>query len=45
MNELLTDRAKAEQLARAGIERAGKFSWERAASETILSYERALNSR
>jgi glycosyltransferase involved in cell wall biosynthesis len=45
MNELLSDRSQAEQLARAGIERAGTFSWERAARETITSYERALNSR
>jgi glycosyltransferase involved in cell wall biosynthesis len=45
MNELLTDRSKADQLARAGVERAAAFSWERAARETIASYERALNSR
>ena len=45
MNELLSDRAKAEELVRVGMERAGKFSWERAASETVASYERALNSR
>jgi alpha-1,3-rhamnosyl/mannosyltransferase len=45
MNELLTDRAKAEELARVGIERAKKFSWERVARETIATYERAVASR
>jgi glycosyltransferase involved in cell wall biosynthesis len=45
MNELLTDRGKAEQLARAGTKRAATFSWERAARETIASYARAVSAR
>jgi glycosyltransferase involved in cell wall biosynthesis len=45
MNELLTDRSKAEQLVRLGTQRAATFSWERVARETISTYERAVNSR
>jgi glycosyltransferase involved in cell wall biosynthesis len=45
VDDLLTDPELAERLAAAGAERAQAFSWERAASETIASYERALRSR
>jgi glycosyltransferase involved in cell wall biosynthesis len=42
VDELLSDRSLAERLARAGSERAKAFSWERAATETVASYERAF---
>jgi glycosyltransferase involved in cell wall biosynthesis len=44
MNELLTDAALARRLAEAGAERAKAFSWERAAAQTLASYERALTA-
>jgi glycosyltransferase involved in cell wall biosynthesis len=45
IDDLLTDRSLAERLAQAGKERAKLFSWERAAKETIATYERALKER
>jgi glycosyltransferase involved in cell wall biosynthesis len=39
---LLADRRLREQLATAGQEQAAKFTWERAATGTLASYERAL---
>jgi glycosyltransferase involved in cell wall biosynthesis len=42
MERLLSDRALAERLARAGRERAATFSWERTAKLTVESYRRAL---
>lgn len=42
LNSLLDDRALAERLIVEGRRRAALFSWRRAASETIASYERAL---
>jgi glycosyltransferase involved in cell wall biosynthesis len=39
---LLADRGLREQLATAGQEQAAKFTWERAATGTLASYERAL---
>jgi glycosyltransferase involved in cell wall biosynthesis len=43
MAALLSDPELRARLARAGRERAGRFSWERAARETLASYERALS--
>jgi glycosyltransferase involved in cell wall biosynthesis len=45
VDELLSDRPLAARLAAAGTVRAGAFSWERVAKETVASYERALNER
>ena len=42
VGRLLTDRALAEELAAKGRRRAARFSWRRAAEETLASYERAL---
>jgi glycosyltransferase involved in cell wall biosynthesis len=42
IERLLTDRELAERLARAGREQAARFSWERAATQTVESYRRAL---
>jgi glycosyltransferase involved in cell wall biosynthesis len=42
MHRLLTDAAIRERLIRAGQQQARRFSWERAARETVCSYERAL---
>jgi glycosyltransferase involved in cell wall biosynthesis len=44
VNSLLDDRALAERLIVEGRRRAALFSWQRAASETIASYERALTA-
>jgi glycosyltransferase involved in cell wall biosynthesis len=44
VNSLLDDRALAERLIVDGRRRAALFSWQRAASETIASYERALTA-
>lgn len=40
---LLRDEGERERLAAAGRERSRQFSWERAARETLASYERALD--
>jgi glycosyltransferase involved in cell wall biosynthesis len=45
MEDLLTDSELARRLAEAGAKRAKAFSWERTASETLASYERAFSSR
>jgi glycosyltransferase involved in cell wall biosynthesis len=44
IRRLLTDRALAERLADRGRERARQFRWHRAASETLETYERALDA-
>lgn len=41
LRRLLEDRALAEQLARAGVERARTFTWERTARATLASYRHA----
>jgi glycosyltransferase involved in cell wall biosynthesis len=45
VEELLSDRAVADELAAAGRRQAGKFSWERTAEETLQVYERAWTQR
>ena len=42
LSDLLGDRELRENLAKAGRERAGSFTWERTARETAESYERAF---
>jgi glycosyltransferase involved in cell wall biosynthesis len=42
MRTVLADAALAARLGEAGRRRAERFSWERAARETLASYERAL---
>jgi len=42
IERLLSDRALAERLRAAGVARAATFTWERTASMTLESYERAL---
>jgi glycosyltransferase involved in cell wall biosynthesis len=42
LTQLLDDRALADRLGRAGLERARGFTWERTARATLASYERAL---
>lgn len=42
---VLTDADLAARLARAGVERARSFSWERAAKETLAVYDRVAHSR
>jgi glycosyltransferase involved in cell wall biosynthesis len=42
LTRLLDDRALADRLARAGLERARDFTWARTARATLASYERAL---
>jgi glycosyltransferase involved in cell wall biosynthesis len=44
MMRLLDDAALAERLAAAGPERAARFSWRRAAAETLAAYDRALSA-
>jgi glycosyltransferase involved in cell wall biosynthesis len=43
LDRLLHDPATAERLRKAGPEQAAKFSWRRAAEDTLRSYERTLN--
>lgn len=42
---LLSDRALAERLSAAGLERESRFSWEQTARGTLASYERAWATR
>jgi glycosyltransferase involved in cell wall biosynthesis len=42
VNSVLADRTLAQRLSTEGRRRAAMFSWQRAAAETIASYERAL---
>jgi glycosyltransferase involved in cell wall biosynthesis len=44
IERILTDRALAERLRTAGLERARRFSWTAAAEGTVASYRRALDS-
>jgi glycosyltransferase involved in cell wall biosynthesis len=44
LETLLTDTARADELRRAGRERAAQFTWEATARATLASYERALAS-
>jgi glycosyltransferase involved in cell wall biosynthesis len=44
IERLLADRAEAERLRRAGLERAARFTWAATAAGTLASYERALRS-
>jgi glycosyltransferase involved in cell wall biosynthesis len=41
---LLTDRAEADRLRAAGLDRAARFTWEATARATLASYERALRA-
>jgi glycosyltransferase involved in cell wall biosynthesis len=45
MRRILTDRARRDRLAYAGMERAKSFSWERAARETLSVYQYAIQSQ
>jgi alpha-1,3-rhamnosyl/mannosyltransferase len=42
---LLTDRPEAERLRARGLERAGRFTWERTARATLAGYARAMSAR
>lgn len=42
VERLLHDDAEAARLSAAGLRRAATFTWERAATRTLASYERAL---
>jgi len=42
LGRLLDDPALRERLARAGLERAAQFSWERTATATVAAYREAL---
>lgn len=42
---ILRDRRRAAQLAAAGRARAARFSWSATATQTLVSYERALSTR
>jgi glycosyltransferase involved in cell wall biosynthesis len=42
MDELLTDPSQAERFARAGLERAKAFSWQRTAEATLQTYDRVI---
>lgn len=42
MHRVLTDGEMREELRRRGLQRAGSFSWERTARETVTRYQRAL---
>ena len=44
IERLLADRHLAERLRAAGRERAARFTWERAAADTVESYRRALSA-
>jgi glycosyltransferase involved in cell wall biosynthesis len=44
IERLLADAALRERLGRAGRERAATYTWERTATATVASYERALRS-
>jgi glycosyltransferase involved in cell wall biosynthesis len=44
LERLLHDGPEVERLRAAGRERAGTFTWERAAERTLASYERALSA-
>jgi glycosyltransferase involved in cell wall biosynthesis len=43
VERVLGDPAEAQRMRKAGLEQAGKFSWDRAARETLASYDRALD--
>jgi glycosyltransferase involved in cell wall biosynthesis len=44
IRRLLTDEPERERLRRLGSERAGQFTWERAARETLTVFEEAYNA-
>lgn len=43
MRQVLTDSERRASMRRQGLQRAGLFSWDRAARETIAVYDRVLN--
>lgn len=43
--DLLSNRAKAQELAARGLRQAQKFTWQRAAEETLQVYRQALSHR
>lgn len=45
LQDLARDAAAHERLARAALQRAGDYSWERAAAETLASLRRTLEAR
>jgi glycosyltransferase involved in cell wall biosynthesis len=45
LERLLSDRAEAERLRALGLQRAGRFTWERTARATLASYACALPAR
>jgi glycosyltransferase involved in cell wall biosynthesis len=42
LSQLLTDQPLREELRSKGLQRAGNFTWSRAAAETAAVYDRAL---
>jgi glycosyltransferase involved in cell wall biosynthesis len=44
IQQLLRDATLREQLVRAGLDRAGRFTWNAAAEATLQSYEKALSA-